>query len=137
HVTGVQTCALPIFTFNWFYVDADDAAYFNSGANVVRPPQVDPSMPIASDPAYEWEGWNPDDNTARYMSFEEHPHSINQDYYISWNNKQAPGTAGALPEKGAVHRGDLLDHRIAERLEAGDTFDRVSLTDRKSTRLNY
>lgn len=116
------------FTFNWFYVDADDAAYFNSGANVVRPPQVDPSMPIASDPAYEWEGWNPDDNTARYMSFEEHPHSINQDYYISWNNKQAPGTAGALPEKGAVHRGDLLDHRIAERLEAGDTFDRVSLT---------
>ncbi|MEV6233319.1 penicillin acylase family protein [Saccharopolyspora shandongensis] len=116
------------YTFNWFYADATDTAYFNSGANVVRKPDVDPSMPIAGDPAFEWQGWNPADNTAAYAPFDEHPNSINQDYYISWNNKQAPGTAGAKAEKGAVQRGDLLDRRVAEHIAAGGKFDRVTLT---------
>ncbi|MEU5846893.1 penicillin acylase family protein [Saccharopolyspora shandongensis] len=116
------------YTFNWFYADATDTAYFNSGANVVRKPDVDPSMPIAGDPAFEWQGWNPADNTAAYAPFDEHPNSINQDYYISWNNKQAPGTAGAKAEKGAVQRGDLLDRRVAEHIASGGKFDRVTLT---------
>ncbi|KAA5837315.1 penicillin acylase family protein [Saccharopolyspora hirsuta] len=116
------------FTFNWFYADADDTAYFNSGANVVRKPVVDPSMPIAADPAYEWQGWNPADNTADLAPFEQHPNSINQDYYTSWNNKQAPGTAGDRAEKNAVQRGDLLDARVRERIEAGGKFDRATLT---------
>ncbi|MGW5644673.1 penicillin acylase family protein [Saccharopolyspora sp. NPDC003752] len=116
------------YTFNWFYADATDTAYFNSGANVVRKPDVDPSMPIAGDPAFEWQGWNPADNTAAYAPFHEHPNSINQDYYISWNNKQAPGTAGAKAEKGAVQRGDLLDRRVAEHIASGGKFDRVTLT---------
>ncbi|GAA4613297.1 penicillin acylase family protein [Saccharopolyspora hordei] len=115
------------FTFNWFYVDADHTAYFNSGANVVRKPVVDPSMPIAADPAYEWQDWDPVDNTAAYAPFEEHPNSIDQDYYVNWNNKQAPGTAGDRAEKGAVQRGDLLDTRVRERIEHGGTFDRASL----------
>ncbi|MER5392721.1 penicillin acylase family protein [Saccharopolyspora sp. NPDC002686] len=116
------------FTFNWFYADATDTAYFNSGANLVRKPVVDPSMPIAGDPAYEWDGWNPADNTANYTRFEQHPNSINQDYYTSWNNKQAPGTAGDRAEKNAVQRGDLLDSRVRERIEAGGKFNRVTLT---------
>ncbi|MBE9376092.1 penicillin acylase family protein [Saccharopolyspora sp. HNM0983] len=115
------------YTFNWFYVDADDTGYFNSGANVQRNPEVDPSMPIESDPEYEWADWNPADNTAALTPFEEHPNSINQDYYTSWNNKQAPGTAGAGAEKGAVQRGDLLDRRVAELVERGDV-DRGALT---------
>ncbi|MER7015247.1 penicillin acylase family protein [Saccharopolyspora sp. NPDC000359] len=116
------------FTFNWFYADADDTAYFNSGANVVRRPAVDPSMPIAADPAYEWQGWNPADNTVDLAPFEQHPNSINQDYYTSWNNKQAPGTAGDRAEKNAVQRGDLLDARVRERIEAGGKFNRATLT---------
>ncbi|GAA0539489.1 penicillin acylase family protein [Saccharopolyspora thermophila] len=127
--TDFQRAAHDInYTFNWFYVDADDTAYFNSGANVLRQPVVDPSMPIASDPAYEWQGWNPATNTATYVPFREHPQSINQDYYISWNNKQAPGTAGDKLEKSAVQRGDLLDGRVAEHIAAGGTFTRVTLT---------
>ncbi|TDD54402.1 penicillin acylase family protein [Saccharopolyspora elongata] len=116
------------YTFNWFYADATDTAYFNSGANVVRKPDVDPSMPIAGDPDFEWQGWNPADNTAAYAPFHEHPNSINQDYYISWNNKQAPGTAGDKAEKGAVQRGDLLDRRVAEHIASGGKFSRVTLT---------
>lgn len=115
------------YTFNWFYADADDTAYFNSGANVVRQPHVDPSMPIAADPANDWQGWNPADNTADYAPFAEHPNSINQDYYISWNNKQAPGTAGARAEMNAVQRGDLLDRRVREQLAAGDPVNRAEL----------
>ncbi|GAA2347343.1 penicillin acylase family protein [Saccharopolyspora halophila] len=115
------------YTFNWFYADAEDTAYFNSGANVVRQPHVDPSMPITSDPAHEWQGWNPANNTADYAPFAAHPNSTNQDYYISWNNKQAPGTAGASPAKGAVQRGDLLDSRVRGQIEAGDPFSRVEL----------
>ncbi len=116
------------YTFNWFYADATDTVYFNSGASVVHKPDVDPSMPIASDPAFEWQDWNPADNTAAYAPFREHPNSINQDYYVSWNNKQAPGTAGDRAEKGAVQRGDLLDRRVAEHIAAGGKFNRVTLT---------
>ncbi|WP_263251359.1 penicillin acylase family protein [Saccharopolyspora rosea] len=115
------------YTFNWFYADSRDTAYFNSGANVARKPDVDPSMPIVSDPAHEWQGWNPADNTAAYAPFQQHPHSINQDYYISWNNKQAPGTSGAGLEKSAVQRGDLLDRRVSA-LAAGGEVDRANLT---------
>lgn len=115
------------YTFNWFYADADDTGYFNSGANVQRNPEVDPSMPIKSDPEYDWKDWNPADNTAALTPFEEHPNSINQDYYTSWNNKQAPGTASAGAEKSSVQRGDLLDSRVAELVERGDV-DRGSLT---------
>lgn len=115
------------YTFNWFYADAEDTAYFNSGDNLVRKPDVDPSMPIVSDPAFEWKDWNPDNNRAAYTSFEQHPNSINQDYYTNWNNKQAPGTSGAGAGKGAVQRGDLLDSRVQE-LVADSKVTRASLT---------
>ncbi|MEY8043260.1 penicillin acylase family protein [Saccharopolyspora cebuensis] len=115
------------YTFNWFYVDADDTAYFNSGANVVRQPVVDPSMPIVSDPAYEWQGWNPADNTFAEVPMSAHPNSVNQDYYTSWNNKQAPGTAADTMEKNAVQRGDLLDSRVGALVERGEVT-RADLT---------
>ncbi|GAB3285496.1 penicillin acylase family protein [Parasphingorhabdus pacifica] len=115
------------YTFNWFYADSEDTAYFNSGDNLVRNPKVDPSLPIVSDPEFEWQGWNPANNTADYAPPEEHPNSVNQDYYVSWNNKQAPGTTGDRMEKGAVQRGDLLDARVADLVESGEVT-RVNLT---------
>lgn len=115
------------FTFNWFYADATDTGYFNSGANVVRPPEVDPSMPIRSDERYEWRGWDPADNTAEYAPFEAHPNSINQDYYADWNNKQADRMTAAEPNKSAVQRVDLLDSRVRDLVEQGDV-DRGQLT---------
>ena len=33
------------YTFNWFYADDKHIAYFNSGANPVRPSNVDPNLP--------------------------------------------------------------------------------------------
>ncbi|GAB2661965.1 penicillin acylase family protein [Saccharopolyspora gloriosae] len=115
------------YTFNWFYADSEHIAHFNSGDNVVRNPEVDPAMPVVSDPEFEWQGWNPDGNTADYAPFEEHPRTIDQDYLVSWNNKQAPGTSGADWSKGAVQRGDLLDSRVRGLVAEGGV-DRVGLT---------
>lgn len=115
------------YAFNWFYADSRTAAYYNSGMNPVRAPGVDPALPVRAERAYEWQGYEPGVNTAAYTPFAEHPHSSGQDYYISWNNRQAKGYAAAGFGLGAVHRGDLLDDRVAELVEEGGVT-RASLT---------
>src|SRR5438034_94641 len=54
------------YTFNWFYADAAQAAYYNSGTNPVRAPGVDPTFPVRAEAAYDWRGWDPATNTAAY-----------------------------------------------------------------------
>ncbi|WP_158842529.1 penicillin acylase family protein [Saccharothrix deserti] len=115
------------YAFNWFYVDSRDTAYFNSGANPVRKATVDPHLPVKAEAAYEWEGWNADRNTATYTPFAQHPNSINQDYYISWNNKQALDYSASGYGNGSVHRGDLLDDRVRALIARGPVT-RASLT---------
>lgn len=114
------------FTFNWFYVDADDTGYYNSGDNPVRLPTVDPSLPVHA--GFDWQGWNPDGNTADYTPPQQHPNSVNQDYYISWNNAQAKDYAAAGYEKSSVHRGDLLDSRVRALIDSGTPVTRANLT---------
>ncbi|MFB7528788.1 penicillin acylase family protein [Streptomyces sp. NPDC056178] len=115
------------YAFNWFYADSRTAAYYNSGMNPVRAAGVDPALPVKAERAYEWQGYDPAANTAAYTPFAEHPHSSGQDYYVSWNNKQAKGYAAAGFGLGAVHRADLLDDRVAKLVEEGGVT-RASLT---------
>ncbi|HEX6874007.1 MAG TPA: penicillin acylase family protein [Micromonosporaceae bacterium] len=117
------------YAFNWFYVNSTEAAYFNSGLNPVRPSGVDPNLPTRADAAYEWQGWNPDNNTATYTARSAHPQSVNQDYYVSWNNKQAIdyGAADGNFSFGSVHRGQLLDAPVKAVIAAGQKFDRARL----------
>ncbi|QWF80377.1 penicillin acylase family protein [Amycolatopsis sp. CA-230715] len=116
------------YTFNWFYADSKDTAYFNSGANPVRNPNVDPAMPVKADAGFDWQNWNPDGNTAAYTPAAQHPQSVNQDYYISWNNAQADGYASGGADKSAVHRGDLLDSRVKRLISSNTPVTRVNLT---------
>jgi acyl-homoserine lactone acylase PvdQ len=116
------------YTFNWFYADSKDTAYFNSGANPARKANVDPNMPVKADPAYEWQGWDPATNAAQYTPSAQHPQSINQDYYVSWNNAQAKDYAAAGYDKSAVHRGDLLDARVKKLIAGGKKATRANLT---------
>ncbi|MFF2043140.1 penicillin acylase family protein [Kitasatospora sp. NPDC058170] len=126
---GFQRAAQDInYTFNWFYADARDTAYYNSGSNPVRAPGVDAGLPVRAEPAYEWADFNPSGNTARYTPPAEHPQSVNQDYYISWNNKQADAFTSAGFGNGSVHRANLLDDRVKALLKAGGKAGRVSLT---------
>ncbi|MCS0602009.1 penicillin acylase family protein [Streptomyces sp. LP11] len=107
------------FTFNWFYADSQHTAYYNSGDNPVRATGVDAEFPVWARPAYEWKNWNGDGNTADYTPPAAHPNSVDQDYYISWNNKQAQDYTTASWGDGSVHRGDLLDDRVKKLVAAG------------------
>ncbi|MFC4036062.1 penicillin acylase family protein [Streptomyces polygonati] len=107
------------YTFNWFYADSRQTAYYNSGTNPVRAAGVDPSFPVWARAPYDWQGWDPTYNTAAYTPPSQHPQSVNQDYYISWNNKQAPGYTSATFGNGSVHRADLLNDRVKTLVQAG------------------
>ncbi|MFE0676225.1 penicillin acylase family protein [Streptomyces sp. NPDC058867] len=123
HVKGPDTFRTAVehinFTFNWFYVDSEHTAYYNSGDNPVRATGVDAEFPVWARPSYEWRGWDPAANTADYTPSSAHPNSVDQDYYISWNNKQASRYTTAPWGDGSVHRGDLLDDRVARLVAQG------------------
>ncbi|NEY31800.1 penicillin acylase family protein [Streptomyces sp. PRKS01-65] len=114
------------YTFNWFYADAEHTAYYNSGDNPVRAPGVDADFPVRAAPEFEWRDWDPATNEARYTPATAHPHSRDQDYYVSWNNKVARDYTAAPWGNGSVHRGDLLDDRVRE-LVAGGGVTRAAL----------
>ncbi|MFE2521421.1 penicillin acylase family protein [Streptomyces mirabilis] len=115
------------YTFNWFYADSSHTAYYNSGDNPVRAAGVDAEFPIWAQAAYEWQNWDPTTNTASYTPPSAHPNSIDQDYYISWNNKQAKDYTTAPWGDGSVHRGNLLEDRVKKLVAAGGVT-RSSLT---------
>ncbi|MFF4016747.1 penicillin acylase family protein [Streptomyces sp. NPDC001843] len=107
------------YTFNWFYADSQHTAYYNSGDNPVRATGVDAEFPVWGQAAYEWKNWDPTTNTASYTPASAHPNSIDQDYYISWNNKQAKDYTAAPWGEGSVHRGNLLEDRVKKLVAAG------------------
>ncbi|WP_188196545.1 penicillin acylase family protein [Nonomuraea sp. SYSU D8015] len=115
------------FNFNWFYVNSADAAYFLSGDVPSRTAASDPNLPMTADQAHEWQGWDPATNVAAYLPVAQRPKSVNQDYYVSWNNKQVKdfGAADGNFSFSAVHRGDLLDKPVKAALSGGGKLDRA------------
>jgi acyl-homoserine lactone acylase PvdQ len=130
------------FTFNWFYADDRDIAYFNSGANPVRAAGTDPEFPTWGTGEWDWQGWDPvldpnapglsgGTNFADYTPFAEHPQVVNQDYLTSWNNKQAPGYRAAEAQYGysSIYRSDSLDERILPEIAGGARMSLQELID--------
>jgi acyl-homoserine lactone acylase PvdQ len=115
------------YAFNWFYVNSTQNAYFDSGLNPLRPAGADPNLPMTADPAHEWVGWNPDANTASYLPDAAHPQSVNQDFYVSWNNKQAGDYSAADGNFsfGPVQRAQLLDAGVRAALSGGHKLSRA------------
>ncbi|GAA2582994.1 penicillin acylase family protein [Streptomyces lienomycini] len=116
------------YTFNWFYADSEHTAYYNSGDNPVRANGVDAEFPVWARQTYEWRDWNPAANTARYTAASAHPQSVDQGYYVSWNNKQAKDYPAASWGNGSVHRGNLLDDRV-KKLVADGGVTRAALVE--------
>jgi hypothetical protein len=102
---------------------------FTSGSQPVRAAGADPNLPTRAEPAYEWSGWNPATNVAGYQPPSAHPQAVNQDYFVSWNNKQAAdyGAADGNFSFSSVHRGDLLDKPLKAGIAAGTRYDRAGL----------
>jgi acyl-homoserine lactone acylase PvdQ len=107
------------YTFNWFYADSRHIAYYNSGDNPARPADVAPDLPTWGEPQYAWTGLEPAST---------HPQSVDQDYYVSWNNKQADDYSSAGFGDGSIHRANLLDTRVKRLIASGQKISRASLT---------
>ena len=110
------------YSFNWFYVDDKDIAYFNSGLLPARPASVEADLPRWGDAAYNWQG---------FLSFDDHVQEINppRGYTASWNNKQAHGFGVADDQWGQskVHRVNLLVERMQRLMAGGHKMTRPEL----------
>jgi acyl-homoserine lactone acylase PvdQ len=110
------------YTFNWFYADNRDIAYFSSGRLPLRDDEVDFDLPRWGDAEYDWNGWLP-------MS--RHPQQVNppSGHLVSWNNKTAPGFSAAdgVYGYGPVYRSLALADRIERATSSGQTVDATRL----------
>ncbi len=123
------------FTFNWFFANRKDIAYFNSGDNPQRADGTDPNFPVRACPtdacAFQWRNWDPATFVASYTPFEQHPQAINPPYMTSWNNKQAPGYRAADENYsyGSIFRSQSLDDALKPRIAGGEKITPAELTD--------
>ena len=69
-------------TFNSFYANKTESAFFTSGLLPLRPTGVNPDLPTDGTGKYEWKG---------YLASAKHPQVINPSsgYIVNWNNKPA------------------------------------------------
>ena len=70
---------------------------------------------------YDWKGFDPSIRDATWLPFAAHPHITDQDYMVSWNNKQAPGWSAADNQwgYGPVYRNQMIAGRIAADIAHG------------------
>ena len=106
----LQTMNRVEFSFNWFYADNRDIAFFSSGRLPLRAPGSDPALPTDGTGAHDWGG---------YVGFAAHARAINppSGLILNWNNRPAAGVGAADSNfaYGSVHRVDLLRAGMAAR----------------------
>jgi acyl-homoserine lactone acylase PvdQ len=127
--TWTQGAAQIGYTFNWFYVDNRDIAYFVSGLDPVRPPSVDPTLPTWGTGIAEWQG---------FLPAAAHPQEINppQGFFDSWNNKPAPQFSASDDQYGygPVYRVQMLTQQINSQLsQHGGKLTRANLVQAMAT----
>jgi len=101
-------------SFNWFYIDDRDIAYFHSGDYPQRANGIHPELPSWGNGQYDWNGFLPQ---------QAHPQESNPErgYLASWNNRPARDwwAADAHAPYGSAHRNDILDVRLQQLVEEG------------------
>jgi acyl-homoserine lactone acylase PvdQ len=115
------------FAFNWFYIDAKDIAYYQSGWYPKRARRASPDFPIWGTGQYDWRRFDADLRQEALLPYGAHPNVINQASLVSWNNKQAPGWAAADDNYhyGPIFRSQLLSDPLDRALRRGH---KVTLT---------
>lgn len=108
-------------TFNWFYVDASNIAYFNSGLLPIRAAGIHPDLPQWGTGEFDWQQTgtgriNPGFSFDNFLPLENHPREANPPagYFANWNNAQAPGFYANDTQTGygRVYRSELLSRRL-------------------------
>ena len=119
------------YTFNWFFANPHNIAYYDSGENPVRHRNTDPLFPTwAADAWVHYHGQprlTPAGLTEAVTPVFAHPFAVDQTYFTSWNNKQARGynDAATGQEFSSVYRSQLLDQNLRRYLKHG----KVTLAD--------
>ncbi|MGZ4721377.1 penicillin acylase family protein [Oryzihumus sp.] len=95
------------YTFNWFFANDKDIAYFGSGRLPQRAAGTDLDFPRWGVSRYDWTGWVP---TSGHVQQADPPSG----YLVSWNNKQAPGFSAADNVWGynSIYRSRALSDRV-------------------------
>jgi acyl-homoserine lactone acylase PvdQ len=100
------------YTFNWFYVDSKHVAYYVSGRDPVRAKRADPNLPTWGTGDAEWHGFLP-------ASKHVHETDPKQGFFVSWNNKPAPGFSAADDQYGygPTYRSQMLVNQLKHQLK--------------------
>ncbi|HEX3824171.1 MAG TPA: penicillin acylase family protein [Mycobacteriales bacterium] len=100
------------YTFNWFYVDSKHAAYYVSGRDPVRAKHANPNLPTWGTGDAQWHG---------FLAPSRHVHETDpkQGFFVSWNNKPAPGFSAADDQYGygPTYRSQMLVNRLKHQLK--------------------
>jgi acyl-homoserine lactone acylase PvdQ len=117
------------FAFNWAYVDANHIAYYLSGAYPQRALGTSPDFPILGTGEYDWQGYDPTLHTETDLPFEAHPHALDPNYLVSWNNKQAPRWSSADDKYsfGSIYRMQLIRNFILHDIAGGRKMNAAEL----------
>jgi acyl-homoserine lactone acylase PvdQ len=104
----LQSMSAVEFSFNWFYADDRDIAFFSSGRLPLRAGGTDPGLPTVGTGDYDWTG---------FLPFEGHARGVNppSGLILNWNNKAAAnvGSADSNFSYGSVQRVELLRPGLA------------------------
>jgi acyl-homoserine lactone acylase PvdQ len=99
------------YTFNWFYADSRHIAYYVSGRDPIRAKGVNPNLPTWGTGKAEWRG---------LLSPRRHVHQTDpkQGFFVSWNNKPAPGFSAADDQfgYGPTYRSQMLVSQLKRQL---------------------
>src|SRR4051812_34837436 len=110
-------------TENWFYVDSRNVAFQQSGNFPRHARGSDVDLPFWGDGRADWQGFDPETYTFKRLPLSHRPQALDPKagYFISWNNKEAPGWRKGPREwsDGPVHRALLLHHNLLRQKRLG------------------
>jgi acyl-homoserine lactone acylase PvdQ len=120
-------------TENWFYVDSNSVAFQQSGKYPRHAKGSDVDLPFWGDGRAEWQGFDPKTYDFKPLANKRRPSALDpkQGFFISWNNKEAPGWRKGPREwsDGPVHRALILQHKLlAQRKKGKGRIDLTALT---------
>jgi acyl-homoserine lactone acylase PvdQ len=91
------------YTFNLFYIDDKDIAWYHACRCPIRAPGTYPGVPTLGTGQYDWRG---------FLTPKQHPQAINppSGVILDWNSKPAPGWGAADDnwDYGSVQRKELF-----------------------------
>ena len=117
------------FAFNWFYIDSEDIAYYQSGWYPKRARRSSPDFPVLGTGQYDWRSFDPRLHSSAVIGYGAHPNALNQRSIVSWNNKQAPRWAAADDNYhyASIFRSQLLSEPLNRDLRRGKvTIERLT-----------